>query len=221
MAAASAAAAPCAAAQAVAAPLRCPPGGLQRVRLAQSVTSACPARAAAPRGRRRGPAAPRAAASGPPPPRRAGPPPPPPLGPPAGDDIDDLILDENYYADYGMTRDDALRQQLLSNVEEDPDAMAADAADLDAPFGVAGAGSSSTGPRLPAGARRRIEELEPYGPEVGLVGGLLWLSVRLRVVLVRWYVRSCAQPNIYKHVHARAHATHTRTHACTNVALPH
>jgi hypothetical protein len=131
--------------------------------------------------RRGRPAAPRAAAAPGPGPRPAGPAPPPPEAEaprPRGrawptaeqvwaahpDDIDDLVLDDDYYASFAMTKDDALREQLLSNYEEDPDARPADAAGGD---GASGGGGDRGGERaLPPGLRQRVQELEPYGPEV-------------------------------------------------------
>lgn len=111
--------------------------------------------------------------------RPAGPQPPPAPSeggaarpPSVQDDIDDIILNEEYYSEFGMTRDDALRQQLLANIEEDPDAMPADAAAAQAAAigsrrEAAGRISNGHNDDLGADLRQQIEDLEPYGPEVG------------------------------------------------------
>jgi hypothetical protein len=97
---------------------------------------------------------------------------PPPFDPASNNDeddpdIDDLVLDEAYYAQYGMTKDAALREQLLSNYEDDPDALPADASDIRV-FQEAAAGASDMRARgLTEAQRQRIEALETYGPEVG------------------------------------------------------
>ena len=94
------------------------------------------------------------------------------------DDIDDLILDDAYYAEYGMTKEDALRQQLLSNFEDDPDAAPADARAAarlglgSSGLGAIGGGGEEEEDNDEAAALRRVEEaLEAYGPEALVMAG--------------------------------------------------
>lgn len=72
-----------------------------------------------------------------------------------------------------MTKDDALRQQLLSNYTEDPDAIPADAADLAAARQAGGGdgGAKAGGQWLGDGVREQIEQLEPYGPDALVMAG--------------------------------------------------
>lgn len=68
-------------------------------------------------------------------------------------DLDEIQLDDAYYEEIGMTREDAMRQQkeMLHNI--DPDAMLLD--DI-----------GKVDESLPEEWRKAIESLEVYGPQV-------------------------------------------------------
>lgn len=70
-------------------------------------------------------------------------------------DLDEMQLDDAYYAEIGMTREEAMRQQkeMLYNI--DPDAMLLD--DI-----------GKVDESLPEEWRNAIESLEVYGPQVQL-----------------------------------------------------
>jgi hypothetical protein len=69
-------------------------------------------------------------------------------------DLDDLELDETYYQEIGMTREQALQQQREMMFALDPEAVALD--DL----------ASVDAAALPEEWRKAIENLQVYGPQV-------------------------------------------------------
>lgn len=69
-------------------------------------------------------------------------------------DLDDLQLDESYYDEIGMTREQAMQQQRDTMFALDPEAVALD--DL----------ASVDASALPEEWRKAIENLQVYGPQV-------------------------------------------------------
>jgi hypothetical protein len=69
-------------------------------------------------------------------------------------DLDELELDESYYEEIGMTREQAMQQQRDTMFAVDPEAVTLD--DL----------ASVDASALPEEWRKAIENLEVYGPQV-------------------------------------------------------
>eukprot|EP00877_Chromochloris_zofingiensis_P007233 jgi/Chrzof1/2763/Cz11g28110.t1 len=72
-------------------------------------------------------------------------------------DLDELVLDEEYYREFGMTAADVERERMQVVTDADPEAVAATSLDDLA---------SVQDDILPEGLRQRIESLEVYGPPV-------------------------------------------------------
>jgi hypothetical protein len=68
-------------------------------------------------------------------------------------DIDDLVLDDEYYRRMGITREAAQRQQAELSASADPDASWLD-------------GAATLAPDVPASVREQLESREAYGPSV-------------------------------------------------------
>jgi hypothetical protein len=68
-------------------------------------------------------------------------------------DLDEVVLDDAYYEEIGMTREQAMRQQQELMYSVDPEAMPLDE-------------MASVSQDLPEEWRKAIENLEVYGPQV-------------------------------------------------------
>eukprot|EP00775_Hariotina_reticulata_P003320 gene3320-3597_t len=73
-------------------------------------------------------------------------------------DLDEIVLDDAYYEEIGMTREQAMRQQQELMYSVDPEAMPLDQ-------------MASVNEDLPEEWRKAIENLEVYGPQALLMAG--------------------------------------------------